>query len=64
MKCQYLLTIPPYSVTSLIVKDSFSDTVAAIPTSWDIKICSAKSAENCPKKKQPCQINARCWRLG
>jgi len=30
----------------------------------DYVLCMIPSDSKCPKKKQPCQINARCWRLG
>lgn len=37
--------------------------IPPLETSKDIRICEGDYV-TCPKKKQKCEISARCWRLG
>lgn len=70
MKCKYLLRLNPV----LFVKDGWTGESdislmskivmeSALSKATDIVLCKADISE-CPKKKQPCEINRRCWELG
>lgn len=66
MKCQYLQTIGVEKIRKIARNDlsqSITDIILLIGDAEDIKICSAKRSQ-CTKKKQPCEINRRCWGLG
>lgn len=64
MKCQYLITIHPSTISSIVCNNSLSsDRVYALTVSHDLKMCTAR-VDQCPKKKQKCEINRRCWELG
>ncbi len=52
MKCQYLIT--KISIDEIANLGYTDYVVCLVPPNSD----------GCPKKKQPCQINARCWRMG
>lgn len=69
VKCQYLIQSNPlyFEVTLKIWKEetgNINKRVANLANAKDILLCNAVSNQDCPKKKQPCEINSRCWRLG
>ena len=72
MKCKYLLKLEPSKFEfgnketkkqNSMTQIYFNVVTSILCESKDIVICKATIKE-CPKKKQPCEINARCWRLG
>lgn len=56
MRCIHLIRNSP---TSLQLKSWIAS--GELPS--DLLICDG-NINNCPKKKQPCEINRRCWSLG
>lgn len=63
MKCIHLQHAPVLNQMGI----TFSMDIGNMPYilhARDAIFCNAKLIDNCPKKKQPCEINARCWRIG
>jgi hypothetical protein len=54
-----LLRLPTESY-NILAHDSV---IGILAKAKDIDICKAEPSQ-CPKKKQPYEINARCWRIG
>lgn len=52
MKCEHLIKIPMPERINLGLDEMSKDILTCI------------GSGKCPKKKQPCEINARCWRIG
>ena len=63
MKCKYLTEVKRDSIVGCKVAISNSD-FPEVELFQLFGITGIDSNCKCPKKKQPCEINARCWRLG
>jgi len=65
MKCQYLKHIAlPIQKSKRAYEVNNSTECVLLPLGVVDMVCCAAGFEPCPKKKQPCEINARCWSLG
>lgn len=56
MKCPHLIKLP-------LVQEKVQQIICQGKITKDVICCFAESREDCFKKKQPCEINRRCWEM-